>query len=63
MHRASTSLDRVRPIVSRGLKNVLASVTRKKFPNVYKSCPKLISPLQKLPKMWAILKKKLPKVQ
>ena len=36
----------------------LASVTRKKLPNVYKSCPKMISlekwkiltPLQKLPK-------------
>ena len=38
------------------------SVTSKKSPNVYKSCPKvsslekyrILTPLQKLPKMWAI---------
>ena len=40
----------------------IGSVTRKKSPNVYKSCPKMISleiwsiftPLEKLPKMWKI---------
>ena len=40
----------------------MTSATSKKLPNVYKSCPKMIlleklkilTPLQKLPKMWAI---------
>ena len=44
---------------------VIASVTSKESPNVYKSCPKMISlekwkiltPLQKLPKMWTIWSK------
>ena len=61
------------------LKSSLYSVTSKKLPNVYKSCPKLISlekwkiltPLQKLPKnVWDLSKlivatgfEKLPKVQ
>ena len=43
-------------------KEIMDSVTRKKLPNVFKSCPKMISleelktftPLQKLPKMWTI---------
>ena len=48
---------------------VIASVTRKKLPNVYKSCPKLISLendrfltlLQKLPKNVGNLGKSCPK--
>ena len=58
---------------------MVVSVTRKKLPNVYNSCPKLISPeklkiltpLQKLPKYVGVLRKisfpkgfeKCPKVQ
>ena len=60
-------------------KDISVSVTRKKLPNVYKSCPKMISlekqiiltPIQKLPKnmrdlgklIFAKGYKKLPKVQ
>ena len=61
------------------IKTLVSSVTRKKSPNVYKSCQKMISlekwliltPLQKLPKNGGYLDnlivakgfKKLPKVQ